>query len=312
MGTGVRDVDVGGEVQDLAAYGYFAEEIAYFGCAYVQKGRIYYRLNEQEARLWQFADRAQEMGITPTPIAQQFKRVSIPSGQREQVKEEVRLAFVQTLKQMYPRAYFELLGPLAKTCATNAAAELLGQWQGELAACFEEEAYQLFGGAVRLAYASKLLQAGNYQQMMAWLEDRLNQIQQQNRAKGAYKRVFGGFAYRDGNDWRYFCDANELAVRRKHAQWLQKGVVTTPIFQRQYELSQLRTGDVAELEKQFEQTMSKWLDETYLNRFVTLKRLPSAIDHALYDRQAEKAQQLESPQARAAFAYWCFLWNCAN
>lgn len=310
MGTGVRDVDVGSEVQDLAAYGYFDEEVAFYGCAYVQAGQIYYRVNEQEAMLWRFLQNAAQWGIYPTPIERFYQRIKIPAGGQEKIKEAMRLAFVQKLKQDYPRAYFELLGPLAQTAATDAAADIFVKWRAELAICFEEEAYQLLHSALHMAYESKLLKEPFYRQMLAWCADRMAQIEQQARASSTYSRVFSGFAYQEAGKWRYFYDANELAVIRKRYQWLQRSVVTTPIFQHKYGRDTLRTGDILQLEQDFSQLLSQWMDADYIGKIAQIKAAPSAIEENLYEAQAKKVAQLNNQYAQSAFDFWGWQWNC--
>lgn len=310
MGTGVRDVDVGSEVQDLAAYGYFDEEVAFYGCAYVQKGRIYYRVNEQEAMLWRFLQNAAQHGIYPTLMEQFYQRVKIPAGGQEKIKEAIRLSFVQQLKQAYPREYFELLGPLARSAATNAAADLFVKWRRDLAACFDEEAYQLLAGALRMAYEGKLLDAPSYHQMMAWCADRMAQIERQGGVSSTYNWLFSGFAYEEEGQWRYFYDANELVVSRKRYRWLQKGVVTTPIFQHKYCRDTLRTGDILQLEQDFAQMLRRWLDAEYLERIIQIKAMPSAIEWTVYADQDRKVQQLKNERAQTAFDFWCWQWNC--
>lgn len=310
MVKGVRDLDVNSEVMDLLENGYFNDEISFYGCAYVKGGRIYYRLHEKEEAIRHFLHESAPKALYPTLLEKISQREKIPSGEMETARERVRMAFVQALQQKYPTTYFETLAPLAKWPAVNIALPLLKEWQEALFANFEADNLQLFTGALQMCYGAKLLEESNYQLLSAWQEDRLLQISRQHRGLGKHNKVFAGFAYKPEEEWRYFYDANELVVCRKHEQLSGQPIVVTPIFRKHYGIDTLGIRAMADLEKQFIQTLTSSLSPVYLTAIQTLKQLPSAIPKTLFSRQEEKMQGLSSNRAKDAFAFWGRRWQC--
>lgn len=310
MATGVRDVDVGSEVQELLAAGYFDDEISFCGCAYVEAQRIYYRINEQEEAIWRFIRQGMSRGLCPTPLARIYRRKKILSGKREEIKAQVRTEFLLQLQRDYPRAYFEALAPLAVTPANNSAYELLRQWREMLLACFAWEEIQLFSGVVQMSYEAKLLTESSYSQLAAWADDRLRQISRQNRSKGQYGRLYSGFAYREEDGWHYFYDANDVVACRRRWQLMEQGRIVTPFFQKHYWSDVLRTGMLGQMEQQFGETLRQLMEGAYLQRIEQIRQLPAAIPVGLYRQQRKLIEDIDQKIVSKAFTLWSSQWNC--
>ena len=109
---------------------------------------------------------------------------------REKKKEEARARMVARMKEEYPRAFFRALMLMAECPVNNLAETCLKQWMQSLFCCFDSLEIQLFEGSLKACRQGKLLEAESYKMMERWCEDRWLQINQQNRARGAYIASF--------------------------------------------------------------------------------------------------------------------------
>lgn len=307
----IRDVDANEDVQELVENGYFAEEISLYGCAYVLDHRIYFRIHDNEAVIRNFVRREEEAGkIFPTLVDMFYSREKIPAGMREKKKEEARARMVARMKEEYPRAFFRALMLMAECPANNSAEACLKQWMQSLFCCFDSLEIQLFEGSLKACRQGKLLEAENYKMMERWCEDRWLQINQQNRARGAYSRQFSGFAYFAQGAWQIFCDANELVVWRHYEQALKDRLMVTPVVRKRFETDKLGIGVIEKLEEQFLAQLDAAMSDTYFFTIQYLHALPSAIPEDLISRQREVVAKLNSIRAKESFNYWLTKWNC--
>ena len=307
----IRDVDANEDVKELVENGYFAEEISLYGCAYVVDHRIYFRIHDNEAIIRNFVRREEETGkIFPTLVTTLYKREKIPSGMREKKKEEARTGLVARMQEEYPKEFFHALMPLAEYPANNSAEVCLKQWMQSLFCCFDSLELQLFEGSLKACRQGKLLEAESYKMMERWCEDRWMQINQQNRARGAYSRKFSGFAYFSQGRWQIFCDANELVVWRHYEQALKDGLLVTPVVQRRFETDNLGIGVIEKLEETFLEQLNVSMSNTYFSTIQYLHSLPSAIPEPFVFHQREMVAEIESTCAKESFNYWLTKWNC--
>ena len=113
----------------------FGEEFTFYGCVLWQDGRRRYCLSEQAEQLYACRRRWLLEGRLTSRVETYSKRLMIPAGMREGLKQSVRLEAAKALQAQYPAAYFEYLAPFGDLAANNTAYPLLQAlkhiWSGE-------------------------------------------------------------------------------------------------------------------------------------------------------------------------------------
>lgn len=135
----IRDMQSSIEVQNLANLGYFDEEFQFYGCAYQINGQIQCLISEREEAIYDFSGKSMTKNIYPSPIMSHLERSKLPSGQKEAIKLQFKLALVDKLKTAYPPLFFDTLATFTAMPANDGALDLLLVVKKRLRNCFQTD-----------------------------------------------------------------------------------------------------------------------------------------------------------------------------
>ncbi len=300
MYTENRDMRCAADVGRMAALGRFDVEFQVYGCAYLEKDKITYRVSPQAEALYAFQAQSADLGLYPTTIYSHIRRTPAPSGMRQQLESETKLELVRQLRQDYPRCYFDLLRPFTQTPANNSSFPLLSRFADVIDGHFQESELQLLEGLMRTASEAKLLSADG----LAVLSQFLNKIRRQMAddpvIENRFSRTLYGFCYEDDTGrLKHTLDAQPLTIYQRHSQLELRGYLTAPIFHQTCWFSNF--DEFPTLRRTFAHTLTELEGAACFQLLHKLRTLPSAIDTKAYRLALKQFPQDTSAQALADF-----------
>ena len=153
------------DVSRMAELGRYGEEFTFYGCILWQEGRRRYCLSEQAEQLYACRRQWLLQGWLTTPVENYSKRLMIPAGMREGLKQGVRLEFAKLLQAQYPEAYFTFLEPFQDLSANNSAYSLLLSLQRTWSGQFDVDHLKLYSDLVEEAFLRRRLTAQSYAEL---------------------------------------------------------------------------------------------------------------------------------------------------
>lgn len=308
MTTSLRDVSSAQMVNKLAEMNCFEQDCTVYGYSWKREnGKRMYSMSDDELLIQRTYEEHALEGCTLTPMQQWTTRAIVKEETQEDLFLYFKLQLAKQLKEQFPDAYFAALLQLQQAPGDDQAETLLLEWQEELDGYFDEEELHLFAGAVDYAYVTKHLPEWRYKQLCKWIKLTKKQMMRKMQMHDNFERTFYGVAYQSkttGN-YAFMCNANEKSLYNKVKEMDEEGVLHTPIYQKTYWYN--RSNDLPKVRKQFETDLKELMDETYLDRIITLQSLPSAIPAELW---ATCMEQIESQETAAeGLRYWGRRWN---
>lgn len=304
-----KDMIAAGDFESAMRLGCFDKEFTYYGVAYLdEENRVCYRISAQSGRLYQFIENSASEGLYPTPVIRNMNRRPAPSGHEEKIKLEVKKETGRKIREKYNETYFHLLKNLSDIAPSNAAYMMLKEKQEELEGLYDVTQLQLFGGLVRTAVDSKVLNRKSEQELTDWLHDVQKQMEDDIVAKGQYKKVMTGFAYKNARGTlQYFYDAKPEVTYEEKAKYDCKGVFATPVFRKEYHMREM--GEFPQVRKSFIEEMKQVMSDGYIDLLLQIKNLPSVISTEKFEEYRNAVKENCTNEAYETFCGYAYRWN---
>ena len=308
MYTENRDMRCASDVGRMAALGRFDVEFQAYGCAYLEKGHVTYRMSSQAEDIYAFQAQSVEMGLYPTTVSSHLRRTPAPSGMQEQLANDTKLELARQLRQNYPRCYFDLLHPFTQMPANNSSFPLLSSFAERNDGHFQESELQLLEGVMHTARAAKLLDADGYAVLSQFLSKTRRQMADDPVIENRFSRTLYGFCYEDeAGCLLHTLDAQSLTICQRQSQLELAGFLTAPIFHQTFWFSNF--DEFPALRRTFTHTLQQLEGADCFQLLHKLRALPSAIDTKSYQAALTQLPAQASAQALADFRRYGRRWN---
>ena len=292
----------------LASLGAFGEDILMYGCAYLEQGKVTYRISSEGSRIHQFKQNSAHQQVYPTAINSYIERITVPADLREQTMHQTKLTLARKLQEQYPRCFFELLEPLAQTPANNSSFALLAQMADAADGYFNDGQLQLLEGTIEIAYNAKVLQESSYRELMQWLKKTRQQTADDTVVQATPCRTLYGFCYQENNSTiQCSMNAQILKAYERRAELERAGKLTGPFIQRTYWLKELSL--ISTAREQFGTLLKQLQNQSYFSLLSAIKKLPTAINQDAFQQALSQIERTGKPQAIADFKQYGRLWN---
>lgn len=295
----------------LASLGAFGEDILMYGCAYLENGKVIYRISPDAGQIYQFQTRSAHQQLYPTAVADNIHRTTVAGGMREQIAYEAKLALAHQLQTQYPRCFFELLEPFTKTPANNSSFALLAEMADTIDGYFDDGKMQLLEGTMELAYDAKVLDEEGYQSLSQWLQKTRHQMEGDTIVQDKICRTMYGFCYQETNGViKSVLNAQAVRVYERRAALLQAGKLAGPMMQRTYWVKDF--GQISTARENFKALLEQLQNEDYFALLSAIKILPTAIDQTAFQQALAQIEASGASKAIADFKGYGYRWNVLN
>lgn len=297
------------QASKLLQIGYLEYETAVYGSAYYRDGEIHYYISAKEETMEKFQKHCYQNNIYPTPAKYFCKRYDLVEDTEEEIKQRFRLQTARSLRESYPRLFFEAINELTAGENTNVAFPIVQALTEQLDSCFDLNQLNLFGELLDMLFKGRLLTKESTILFKQWLDKEYEKISVEPIASGDYRRTYAGFAYKkpDGT-MKYLIDAFPYMAKEKQMAFLAQGYVVTPMLSITYYADSFNNLHGSSKES-FKQELEKYLGAMYIQLMELLRQLPSGVDQELYLAWLEKIKTTGSKAAEEAFLYYGHLWN---
>lgn len=296
------------QASKLLQIGYLEYETAVYGSAYSKDGEIHYYISAKEDTMEKFQKNCYQSGIYPTPAKYFCKRYDLINDTEEEIKLRFRLDTARSLRDSYPRLFFEAVNALTAPISSNAAFPIVKALTEQLDSCFDLNQLAIFGELLEMLSRGRLLTPESTLLFQQWLDKEYEKISIEPIASGDYRRTYSGFAYQkpDGTV-KYLIDAFPYMAKEKHTAFLAKGYIVTPILTITYYADSFN--NLFDSKDAFQKELAQYLGPMYLQLMTLLRQLPAGVDETLYHTYLDKIAACESKLALESFLYYGHLWN---
>ncbi len=303
-----RDVQCGLDFARLVDLGCFDEEFVLYGCAFFEAGNSKYLISGDKEKIYQLHEHGYLHGRNFTPIIRKIQRRMVGSGQRDDIRQQLKVELAKDLQRRYCPIFFQELDKLTKVPANNQAYLLLQQEQERLDGRFQADDTLLFEGLCKLSIESKVLTEKSYDILASWMKYVRKQMEDDIIIKDKFERSFSGFAYeKENGQIGYFFDAQKVNVLERKAKYETACVFTTPIFTKRYWFHTLN--QLPKTRKSFENLLKDKINANYIAKVKAIKGMPSAIPKELYWDAEQRIQENCSEEAWQVFRMYGYRWN---
>ncbi|WP_434512195.1 hypothetical protein [Desulfitobacterium sp. AusDCA] len=292
----------------LSELGCFEEEFTCFGTTYLERGIHKYFVSSEAENVYSFIKNSYIQGIYPTPVTKYHKRCQVPSGKRDDFRQEFKLQLAQQMRKMYSLTYFEVLDRLARQPANNNAYPLLSKIQEQLEGCFDNDALQLFEGLIQMAFEAKVLDLRNYSLLQNWLRNEHKQMEDDLVIHDVFERTFYGFAYqKEDGQIKYYYNALPLLTYEWRNNLICNNIFPASIFKKRYCFRRMM--DFDQIKQTFQDELVERFDTDYFVLVKHIKAFPSMIKRVDFNREFKRIEEEGTREEIQALTYYGNLWN---
>lgn len=309
MTTSLKDVSSAQMIHSLVEMNCFAQECNVYGYMWKDSaGHIKYTTSDDESVIRRSFERKVLAHYEMTPIKSWTAREIVKEETKDDLWMYLKLRLCEALRLNYDQVYFQTLNELCSLPADNQAWDILYPWLQEIDGYYDEDALQLFEGAVNYAIITKHLGGEACIRIRKWLQKTRSQIAHRMQVKDNFERTFVGFAY-DTRDKQYafFYNANQKALFDRQKELEQQGVFHTPLYTKQYWYH--NSSELKDVRTKFQAEMKLLMDNAYFMRINALRNL---THKALSDHWASCLLEVRdrcSEVAVEGLLYWGYRWN---
>lgn len=290
----------------LLAMGAYDDEFALFGTVYLKEGRRQSFISTSRAKVYEFFEDCLEKQIYPTVVEAKIRRLRVHAGEKSQIEQQLKLEFARELGQRYSRTFLEDLQKQALCPSNNQAADILEPLRAQLEGCFDEDALQLFEGAVQYAYAGKVLTHASYYQIKDWLKRERDFLTEKKHPACNLQREAAGFGCLDGGKIIYYTNALEEKAAARRIEQMSKGYLTTPIYKKKYYLNSY--SELPACLKHFDQEIRQKINAPYLELIKDLQALKPEMDQERFVRLEQQCKN-DDRGVINTLGYYKTLWH---
>lgn len=292
----------------LASLGAFGEDILMYGCAYLEHGKVTYRISPKAEQIYQFQEDSALQQLYPTAVDSYVYRSSVPGGMREQMIHQVKLTLARQIQQAYPRCFFELLEPFAQTPANNSSYPFLAEMADAFDGYFNDGQLMLLEGTMKLAYTAKVLDDTGYGQLHQWLQKARQQMENDTVVRDKISRTMYGFCYQENSGAiKSIINAQLGKVCERRITLEQSGKPVGPILQRTYWMKDFN--NIAPAREKFKLLLEQLENQQYFKLLAAIKDLPGVIDGQAFGQALAQIESTGQTKAIADFKLYGQRWN---
>lgn len=301
-----RDIQCGENFNRLLELGCFDREFVFSGYGFLENGKIRYCVGGKTLNIYRSMHQCLLHGVYPTAVMKKVKRIAVPSGKREAIKQEVKMELVYDIKQAYNTTFFQAIWELAKEPAQDSAASLLNDVKDKIEGRFRDDWLQIFEGLCNQALENKTLTYPTYHQFTQWSEYMRRQMDDDIVARDRFERVFSGFAYQEGDGFKYYMDAEQATVEERREQLKLLGKKVTPIYRKAYYFHTIT--DIAKLRREFSNDLQSVISNEVWALTNLFYQLPSVINRDKYQILKDDVSKNCSEQAYNNYIGYGYRW----
>ena len=270
-----RDLQVAEDVGKKAELGWFDVEFTMYGCAYMNEGKMFYKVSSEAQDIYDFIEASSQQGIYPSNILSFTEKCPVPSGMKQLIAQDVKVDLGKKLRDTFPQEFFEILYGLADEAVNNTAAELLWNEAEQLEGVFEEELLRYFEELVNYAYGCCHVNKYEYDKLMGWIAEERKNMDDDFISKDIFEKTMYGIAYEEDGQVKFMENAQRAYIYEKSYALEQEGVFVTPVFCQTFWYNYVyRLPDVI---KDFKKKLRSQCDEAYRDKIKAIKHGGSAV-----------------------------------
>lgn len=307
MTTENRDIACAAEVGRMAELGRFDHELNTYGTAYLDHGKVIYRLSSTPFGLYRFVHTAPSENLLPTTVLHNSQRTQMPAGMKAQLAFEAKLALAAELHASYPRLFFESLATLSAAPPKRAAAPYFQRWQQKIIASFDDLMLQLFEETLLESYHSKQLDRYDYTRFKDSIAKVRRQMDNDPVPGTQLKRTLYGFVVQECDQLHVVFDAVSERVASQYAAFLLEGQNVAPMLHRTYWLENF--SQMPKARQDFKRQLLNYENTDYFTLRTQLHALSPAVNEDYFQRSLTQLEQLNTPLACADLRRYGRMWN---
>ena len=303
-----RDIQCGNSFERLFNLGCFDEEFQFYGFSFLHKNKIKYWVGSNEENIYRFIDMHRGEDFFFTTVEKWIRHCQVPSGERENIKQQYKIELAQELHDKYDAVLFNAIRDLADHSPNDSALGLLTVYQDRINGRFRKHDIAVFSGLCTLAYESKLLTPVAYLKFMEWVEQVHKQMENDTVEKDQFKRSFYGFFYRKSNtNYTLFYDAQRSVVQSRWHLYRQKGCICSPVINESYFFHALN--QLSSKRNDFKNILNEYLESDVKTILEELYTLPAAINYKMYEKWRTRVEKECSREALETYIGYGHIWH---
>lgn len=289
----LHDERVAEDVREMAELGYFDTEFTMYGCAYLERGKRYYKVSPEAADIYQFIEHANLRNVFPSNVCQYTKSCAVPAGMKEVIAQDVKVELAKQLSDLFPRNFLVMLQQLAEQVTTDGANEFLLEKRDALEGLFDIEQLRRFEDLFNYMYSCRRITPGEFYRFHSWLKEERKSMMENFETKDIFEKTMYGAMYFDGGKKRYIENARLEYVYEKVYTLEQQGGIVTPVFAKTFWYNyRYRLADVIQ---DFKKMLRSTFNDEYLNKLEKIRRIDSF--DALFTENVKKVRDCYGEKA---------------
>lgn len=289
----LHDERVAEDVREMAELGYFDTEFTMYGCAYLERGKRYYKVSPEAADIYQFIEHANLRNVFPSNVCQYTKSCAVPAGMKEVIAQDVKVELAKQLSDLFPRNFLVMLQQLAEQVTTDGANEFLLEKTDALEGLFDIEQLRRFEDLLNYMYSCRRITPGEFYRFHSWLKEERKSMMENFETKDIFEKTMYGAMYFDGGQKRYIENARLEYVYEKVYTLEQQGGIVTPVFAKTFWYNyRYRLADVIQ---DFKKMLHSTFNDEYLNKLEKIRRIDSF--DALFKENVKKVRDCYGEKA---------------
>ncbi|MBQ3205436.1 MAG: hypothetical protein IJB37_02680 [Peptococcaceae bacterium] len=286
-----RDIQCGNNFAKLYELGCFDEEFIVYGCGYFQNGEIMYLVSDDGDKVYRFRNESLRKHIYTTPVIMKLKSCQVSSGERDNIRQNIKFELAKEIKAQYSEAYYRMIAQMDAVESNQQAERFLQEEQRNMEGYFDRSGVEQFEGLCNLAYEQKKISDIAYQQFCTWIKYAKRQMENDIVIKDDMRRIFYGLGYELNGQMGYFADAQAMNVYKKRENLLLQGAIVTPIISKEYWFKSIN--QLANIRKMFLSELQIYVDASYMKKTKKILQFASPYENLTEINNIEQLQKHE-------------------
>ena len=226
-----RDLRVAETVGQKLELGWLEIEFTVYGTTYLKDEEMNYKISSEAGKIYQFIENALVEDIFCSNIQRFTHMCHVPIGMNEDVLMAVKKTLAAKMYKAYPKELFVLLNKIAQQIQNDDAYPLLLEEKEKVEATFDEHKLKDFRVLIKHCYSLRRLSREHYKELMLWLDQEEECMQDSFITKDVFEKTFYGIAHPLGETYKYIDDSVLEYTYRKKYELEQDGIWTSPIYE---------------------------------------------------------------------------------
>ena len=306
-----RDVQAAEDVRKMAELGYFDTEITMYGCAYLENGKMYYKVSEEPDDIYRFIESALVRGIYPSDIMKYTEKHPIPLGMKTLIEYDVKKMLAKKLKETYPREVFEIIDEIAVQVQPNQeTVKYLWEYIEEIEGLFDETELCNFEIILKYMMTRRKISIDDYNKMQEWISNERKNMENDSREKDIFNKTIYGICYEKNGQLCYENNAQYYVINELVAELIKKGSLVSPVYYQTCGYNY--TFRLSDAVKAFKKNLMKTYDTQFMQRINVLLKNNATIVRDVFMQKAEYIMNEYGVLAFETFKMYGYLWSLVN